>query len=148
MTEKTEKTEELRGKVAEVVDQYTLLINRGSEQGVEIGDIWSILDINPIEVRDPDTQDIIGTRYREKLRVKVTSVDPRYCTAETYRKITVESGYKLPNPLYYGASPQYERRVVRESLEAPNLKQAKEATVVQVQVGDLARKIAAEKFDW
>ncbi|NIL85511.1 hypothetical protein RhoFasGS6_02901 [Rhodococcus fascians] len=53
------------GKVADIEDEYVLLINRGRAHGVESGMIFSIKDSEGLPVLDPDTQEEIGRRYPE-----------------------------------------------------------------------------------
>lgn len=83
-------------QVAKVLDRYSLALNRGGEDGIMAGDIFTI---GSKDVIDPETGENLG-RYG-KLRVKVTDVYPKFCVAETYRilmsnerdsEITVEVG--------------------------------------------------------
>ncbi|MDV8004042.1 hypothetical protein [Rhodococcus sp. IEGM 1318] len=130
---------DIKGKIAEVVNLYTVLINRGTYEGVLRGSIFAVMDPNPIPVIDPDTKDQIGERFKEKIRVKVVSVDDHFCTAETYRRVTTGgegfmSGITLPESMQ-------PRRVTRETISsnAPGFtKQQKEVTV---NVGDVVQLV-------
>lgn len=132
-------TKKLEGKIAEVLNPYTVLINRGLYEGVSRGAIFAVLDETPIPVLDPETKEQIGQRHQEKIRVKVTSVDDHFCTAETYRRVTTGGqgfsvGVTLPEALQ-------SRRIVREAItsDAPGFtKPQKEVTV---SVGDAVRLI-------
>lgn len=77
----------LVGKVAEIMDRYTLAINRGSEHGVEVGMIFAVIGFGG-EIVDPETKQSLGPRPVEKLRVKVADVYEKFCVAETYRLVT------------------------------------------------------------
>lgn len=70
-------------QVAQLLDQFSLALNRGSENGVMAGDIYTI---GSKDIIDPETGEHLG-RYG-KLRVKVTDVYPKFCVAETYRILT------------------------------------------------------------
>lgn len=78
-------TELITGSVARVEDEYTLIINRGAEHGVTDDMIFAVMadDIDPII--DPETNEVIGQLPKEKLRVKVSEVHPKYSRAVTYR---------------------------------------------------------------
>jgi hypothetical protein len=75
----------IKGKVARVLNSRELVINRGSEHGVERGMTFEVLDASGSEIRDPDTDEIIGSVYRPKVRVRVLTVEPRLSVARTYR---------------------------------------------------------------
>jgi hypothetical protein len=62
-------TEQIAGSVARVED--TLILNRGSEHGVEPGMIFAVLSDSGDPIIDPKTGEEIGRLPREKLRVKV-----------------------------------------------------------------------------
>jgi cell shape-determining protein MreC len=80
-----ETADRIEGSIARVEDQYTVIINRGSEHGVEDGMIFAVMaeDVDPII--DPETDEVIGQLPREKLRVKVFEVHPKYSRAQTFR---------------------------------------------------------------
>ena len=75
----------IEGKVARVLNTRELVINRGSEHGVEKGMVFEVLDTTGSEIRDPDTGDVLGSVYRAKVRVRVTIVEPLLCVARTFR---------------------------------------------------------------
>jgi hypothetical protein len=77
----------ITGKVAEILDRYTLAINRGVDDGVEIGMIFAVIGAGG-EIIDPDTDKPLGPRPVEKLRVKVTDVYEKFSVAQTYRLVT------------------------------------------------------------
>ena len=51
----------LRGKVARILDSRNLVINIGSEKGVKIGMYFDIMDIKGDDIRDPDTNQVLGS---------------------------------------------------------------------------------------
>ncbi len=85
MTDKTTDTESrpLEGRVATILSDRELAINIGSEDGVEYGMIFLIPAKTPIEIRDPVSNDLLGTIPREKARLNVTRVEPRFSVCRT-----------------------------------------------------------------
>lgn len=74
----------IEGSVARVEDQYNLIINRGSEHGVEVGMEFAVMSDDGDEIIDPETGDVIGELPSEKLRVRVFEVQPKFSRAETF----------------------------------------------------------------
>jgi hypothetical protein len=62
--------EGIKGKVAEIIDEYTVVINRGHKDGVE-------------EIKDPDGGSLGKFEY-VKAKVEVVNVQEKFSTAETY----------------------------------------------------------------
>jgi hypothetical protein len=73
------------GSVARVEDQYTLIINRGSEHGVKPDMVFAVLAERGDPIIDPENGEAIGELPIEKLRVKVFDVQPKYSRAATFR---------------------------------------------------------------
>ena len=82
----------IRGKVARILNSREVAINRGSEDGVREGMYFDILDPVSEDIKDPDTQEILGSIPRPKVRVKVTRVEERLCVASTYKSRRVNIG--------------------------------------------------------
>ena len=80
----------IEGKVAKILNTRELVINRGSENGVEDGMRFEVID-DYSEVLDPDTRECLGTISRVKVRVRVSHVQPRFSIARTYET------YKISN---------------------------------------------------
>ena len=75
----------VRGKVARVLNERQVAINRGSDDGVEVGMKFSILNSDRQEIRDPDTGETLGHVDRAKIPVRVTAVHDRIAVATTFR---------------------------------------------------------------
>ena len=84
----------VRGKVARVLNEREVAINRGSDDGVELGMKFNIIDSDRQEVRDPDTGETLGYVERAKIPVRVTSVYDRLAVATTFRFRRVNVGGK------------------------------------------------------
>lgn len=93
MSEKTEEPSSdeaprIEGKVAGILTKRELVINRGVADGVEIGMRFAILNRQGIDVKDPDTDEVLGSVEMVKTIVKVVRLDGEHlCTARTFRTI-------------------------------------------------------------
>lgn len=77
----------ITGQVAEVLDKYRLVINRGQTSGVEVGMIFAVMGFGG-DILDPETKESLGPKPIEKLRLKVTDVYEKFSVAETFRVVT------------------------------------------------------------
>lgn len=84
-------TEPIRGKVAQVLNSREIAINVGSEAGVVEGMYFDVL-ATPKDIRDPDTDKVLGAIDRPKVRVQVSDVQEKFSVAATYRKKRVNTG--------------------------------------------------------
>ena len=83
-----DNSEFIGGSVARVVDEYTVIINRGSEHGAKLEMVFVVLADGGDQILDPETGNVIGELPTEKLRVKVVDVQPKYSRAVTFRTFT------------------------------------------------------------
>ena len=72
----------IEGKVAAVLNDRELVINRGETSGVKPGMIFGILEEK--EIQDPDTKEELGSVEIVKIRVKVVDVKPKMSICRTY----------------------------------------------------------------
>ena len=82
----------IRGQVAAVINERELAFNRGSDHGVEVGMRFAVVS-EFFDIKDPETEDPIGSVKRQKVRVKVVHVQERLSVARTYETYT--SGGRL-----------------------------------------------------
>ena len=75
----------IEGKVARVLNVRELVINRGTEDGVELGMRFDVLDKKGDDISDPETGEPLGSVYRPKIKVEVVRVEPKLAVARTYR---------------------------------------------------------------
>ncbi|MEZ0359161.1 hypothetical protein [Mycobacterium sp. SA01] len=75
---------EITGQVALVEDDYTLVINRGSDAGVRPGMIFAVHSPSGPMITDPESGRELGRLSREKLRVRVFDVQPLFARAHTF----------------------------------------------------------------
>lgn len=86
----------ITGKVAKVLNSREVALNIGSDDGVEEGMKFEILEAKGENIRDPDTGEVLGSLDRPKVRVQVVSVKSRLSVARTYRKSKVNVGGQGP----------------------------------------------------
>jgi len=74
------------GKIAAILSAVKVVINRGSKDGVEEGDRFLIYsELGPFS--DPDTKQDLGTTKQVWGQVVVSTVELRFCIAETERRL-------------------------------------------------------------
>ncbi|MCJ7444853.1 MAG: hypothetical protein MUO26_10040 [Methanotrichaceae archaeon] len=80
----------IRGKVAVILNEYAVAINKGYLDGVE-EDMRFIIYESGEEIWDPGTMESLGILEKIKAKVKVTSVNEKYSWAETYESDIIPS---------------------------------------------------------
>ena len=79
----------IRGKVAKVLNDREIVINRGTDHSVKLGTRFKLIET--VEIQDPDTRDGIGTITREKIRFVVVHLQASMSIARTYETHTFGS---------------------------------------------------------
>ena len=136
----------IEGKIAKIVDPVTVVINRGSESGVEKGMRFIIYQKGD-EIFDPDTNESLGFFEHIKAKVKVIQVSERFSTA---RNAETEVITDEPN-FYTGFTELYsELNLLRSKthtitkklpLDDSTANRLKEFIVDTVQTGDLVKEV-------
>ncbi len=108
----TRTVEPIRGKVARVLNAREVALNKGSDDGVEVGMVFKILSAKGSDIKDPDTGESIGSVDIEKTSVKVTTVQDRVSVGSTFRtrRVNVGGGLGIINNALF-APPRYEDRI-------------------------------------
>ncbi len=65
-------------KIIKIIDDETLVINAGYDNGIKIGDDFEIFEDGE-EIKDPDTGEVLGTLDTIKERVEAIDVFPKMC---------------------------------------------------------------------
>jgi len=116
MKNKVQKQNDLiEGKVSGVLNERELTINKGSNHGVHEGMKFKILAEKPVEIHDPDSNELLGTVDREKVIVKASEVSQKFSICKTFRKTIVGSNIMAFSELSLMWSP---RREIPETLKA------------------------------
>jgi hypothetical protein len=74
----------ITGQVALVEDDYTLVLNRGTEAGVTPGMVFAVRSNTGQVITDPESGRELGRLSREALRVRVFDVHPLFARAHTF----------------------------------------------------------------
>ena len=85
----------IMGKIAAILNRREVVISVGSDAGVELHMIFKIME-EPIIVKDPGTDEVLGTMCREKARVKVSLVDTKFAVARTFTGPGAPLRWELP----------------------------------------------------
>lgn len=72
-------------KVARVLDEYTLVINKGANDGIKAGHRFLVYSLGE-EIIDPDTQNSLGNLEVVKGTGKVTHIQPTMATIQSDMK--------------------------------------------------------------
>ncbi len=78
----------IRGKVAKILTDRMLIINRGEADGVKAGMRFAVLDPRTDDIQDPDTGESLGSIPLVKVRVEAYRVGDRATIARTYESFT------------------------------------------------------------
>jgi hypothetical protein len=130
-------TDRIRGLVAQVIDDRTLVINRGSDHGVQVGMRFAVLNPEGVDVVDPETGKSIGSVDVEKILVKVVRVEPKLAKARTFRTFTSGFGSIFSS----GSRPEKLRT------DSPTYKQELSSQYPYVERGDPVVEAVGEEFD-
>jgi hypothetical protein len=82
----------IEGKVAAILNARELVINRGADHGVAVGMNFAVLDESGHDIRDPDTNEVIGSVVREKIRVRIVEVQEQISVGRTYERTPGRGG--------------------------------------------------------
>lgn len=109
------ESSKIEGKVARLVSGDELVINRGSEQGVQPGMYFGILVPGGAEIEDPDTGEPLGSIDLFKTYVKAIEVHELFTVARTFRTRMSHGG-----ALWMGgiSSMTQKPREIRETLKS------------------------------
>jgi len=131
---------EIEGKIATVIDEYTVILNVGSADGVKEGVTFVIFDQGD-EVTDPDTGESLGRWEIVKGRVMASHVQERISTASTMPEESTGSSGTLSAMMAEvskgstGAGPR------REALSVRRSDLTGRPQVAPISVGDRVRSI-------
>lgn len=121
----------IQGKVARILNERDLVINKGSIAGVKEGMIFAILE-STIEITDPDSGDSLGSITREKIRIRIVDVEGQFSVGKTYE--TYRSG-SYPASIAAVIGSPTKVRTLRLGI---NLSSSGDENDALVDIGDLA----------
>jgi len=120
----------ITGKISNVIDRFTVVLNIGKNRGVLEGMRFEVLG-PVIKIFDPDTTTELGVFEYTKAIVEVTKVYDRYSLAQSLEKITEEP---LPFPTFF------KTRVIKKELPLETTPEVPDADK-KIKVGDSVRQI-------
>lgn len=108
----------LKGLVAAILNSRELVINIGDQHGVSLGMKFAVLAESALEVRDPESGELLDTIDREKVSVEVSEVRKNISICRTYRIKSITGGPLGEGMLKFGNIAQLARppREVPETL--------------------------------
>lgn len=125
----------LRGKILKILDQYRVVINLGSEHGVNEGMEFIIYEEGEM-IKDPETSEDIEKLEIVKGKVRATTIQQKISIAESFEIVKrFYSPMKVITDLYTTEERvvRERKRLIEEEIEAPE--------TPPVKVGDLVRQI-------
>lgn len=132
-------TERIEAKVARVNSEMELIINKGSDAGVEEDMVFRVKG-TPSEVLDPDTGESLGLVSGVKVFVKVREVTDKFSIARTFRRQRVNVGGSGSTLSTMFQPPKYETRV--ETLRRdPTRERSVAQSEAIVEIGDVVESV-------
>lgn len=127
----TEENRAFPAIVVRVIDEHTLVINRGAEDGVNKGDDFLVYYVEPEELKDPSTGESLGNLEIVRGSGSVVHVQEKMSTIKSNR---TESGGRIIRR----ASTGILASVMGETIEHP---QKHVIPFEYPEVGDMAKPV-------
>ena len=75
-------------KVIRILDEYTVVINKGADDGITLGMRFLIYEIDPVDLTDPDTKENLGKLEIVKGLGKIIHIQNKIATLQSDKYIT------------------------------------------------------------
>jgi hypothetical protein len=137
----------ISGVVAQIVSDREVILNRGSLDGVKVGEYYKVLDPKTIGVTDPESGKVIGSIVRIKIVLEAVDVAERLTIARTFRSKEINVGGAGVNVLGGLLSPpKYVEKVetLRRGADQPAPIGERESIVA---IGDPFESASADEKD-
>ncbi len=135
----------MRGKVAAILTKRELVLNIGSDDGVVVGMRFVILNSNGVDVKDPDTGEVLGSVEVPKTLVKVVRVDaPHLSVARTFRTIPGTAGIMGTMAALSGTPSRVE---TLDIAAGSSIKAELSAEDSFIKPGDVALETSGDEYD-
>jgi hypothetical protein len=122
-------------KIAKLIDEYTLVINKGSDDGVKDGQRFLVYAFGE-DIADPDTGLLLGKLEIVKGTGRATHVQSKIATISSDMKSSARRTIrKKPNPIFRNLIADFAFQEVEEVLPGDSM------PFESVAVGDLAKSI-------
>ncbi len=85
-------TKTIEGKVAKILDEYSIVINVGRNDGVTEGMVFVVFTQSSDEIKDPDSGETLGTLENVKDYVSAVHIQDKFatCVAKEVKRIPEE----------------------------------------------------------
>lgn len=138
----------IEGKVAKILNERQIVINRGATSGVENGMIFKIISSSGLDVEDPDTGEVLGDVELIKTYVKIEEVQEKMAIAATFVKKKYKTGGSLTLPDFNMFAPErtvtrVETLALKDNYTFPELSEEESF----VKVHDIVREITEQEAE-
>lgn len=137
----------IEGKVAALLNERELVINKGETSGITKDMIFGVL-VTKEGIKDPDTGEVLGSVEAIKIRVKVVDVQPKLSVCRTYETYQANIGGSGKSPFpaladIFEPPPKWVTRVKTLKSEEAEFKDLG-VTGSFVRIGDKVRQLESE----
>ena len=87
----------IEGRVAQVLNERELVINRGLAHGIVRGMKFEVLAAEPVRIVDPEDATELGIVDRPKVKVRVSDAQERFAVCETFETKFISGGLLNPD---------------------------------------------------
>ena len=131
----------INGKVAALIDDTTLVLNVGFQEGVQVGMAFVIF-AEYQEILDPDSGELLGKWEMVKARVVVDHVQERMCTVRSVLVSEEDRPGTLSAMMVQHSFGQYgQQNAERESLDISSRDSRGRPQLQPIALGDGARSV-------
>ena len=131
-------TKPIRGKVARVLNKHEIAVNVGTAHGVAVGMYFDVIDAHELDIKNPDTGEVLGSIERGKIRVKIIYTQEKLSVAAAHPYLSARqmasSGYRSSRPLGPFA----------QSLISPETKESSKKEYSYANIGDAVAQVIEE----
>jgi hypothetical protein len=120
-------------KVAGVLSDTKLVINKGEKDGIKKGFVFKIFSSSDINIIDPDTNNNLGKLNDSKATVKVINVKENFSVCESF--VRNDSNFVTPNIIDF-----YRNQTVRFLFDENSIFTPNKLPVDIITIGDIAIK--------
>lgn len=123
----------IRGKVAAILNDRDLVINKGRNDGVAEGMEFQVTQPD-VPIRDPDSGLELGVLVRDKIKVRVVELHPNFSVAKTYETYSARVPSEVQQALsrFSGRTVTRVRKILAESSEQDGDTIGREGSTVYV----------------
>ena len=106
----------IQGKVAAILNERDLVINKGRSDGVSEGMTFQVTQPD-VPIRDPDSGANLGVLVRDKIKVRVVELHPNFSVAKTYETYSAREPSEVQRTMsrFAGKTVTRVRKILTES---------------------------------